>query len=143
MSGRYGLDVHLSHRQIALAERELDPIFYDSNGGLAAGGNTGATIRTGIHTGWVHVEIDVRSEPPTSEPDGEWEESAEVAFHAPIGEVRVTALDEEPKDTPTLTPAGPGVYRARVHAWGRGANPDGVDFEPHERYFIEVWPETV
>lgn len=67
-----------------------------------------------------------------------------LPFEDRRAEMRVNALmDDSPDldDMPVLNPGGPGRYRVRVGATGRGHNYDGADEEPVEQYLIQVWPE--
>jgi hypothetical protein len=100
-----------------------------------------AVIRTGIHSGVVRLTVEARSRPPQDVPTGDWEAIVEVSLDAPAGRMAVSALMDDVTDPfPPLTQAGPGSYRARVHARGRDTDIDSTAFEPVEDYLIQVWP---
>ena len=104
-----------------------------------------ALLFTGIHTGWVDVEVETRRSPPAEPaPDEGWEEIVDVSLVAPTGQVRITSFAAfDPEPLPVLTAAGAGTYRVRVHAAGRGINVDGTATEPVERYRLVTWPGPV
>jgi hypothetical protein len=100
----------------------------------------GAIVLCGIDDGPVRVRAQVLATAPTSD-TASWEEVAETKFDAPIGSVRVVPLFEWPvADIGPLT-TGPGSYRVRVHARGRGTAPNRFVETPTEEYLIQVWPE--
>ncbi|MFD5557663.1 hypothetical protein ACFWIA_27960 [Streptomyces sp. NPDC127068] len=107
--------------------------------GLLAPMDHGAWIRTGIHTGRVTVRTEMHSAAPPGD-TGPWEEIVEASVHSPGG-----AMFVDPGyvagELPYLASGGPGWYRLRVHAHGRGLNPDGVSTDPTERYLIQAWPQ--
>ncbi|MFE9662574.1 hypothetical protein [Streptomyces sp. NPDC005955] len=107
--------------------------------GLLAPMDHGAWIKTGIHTGVVTVRTEIRPKAPPGGP-GRWEEIVEASVHSPTGAMAVDP-GHVVGEVPYLTSRGPGWYRLRVHAHGRGLRPDGVDVEPVERYLIQAWPQ--
>ncbi|MDJ1134516.1 hypothetical protein [Streptomyces iconiensis] len=97
-------------------------------------------ILTGIASGDVTVNLEIRRQPPDTVDLDPWDEVVDHSLVAPIGEVRVLCVDDVPPDFPVLSQQGPGSYRVRVHARGRDTAPDGVTFEPVEEYHLTVWP---
>ncbi|WP_175647249.1 hypothetical protein [Streptomyces cyaneochromogenes] len=115
----------------------------DWSNGLAAPMSHGAIILTGIRTGDVQVTAEARQTPPQADDDTTWEEIVEVSLQCQSGQLLVESLDLGPaEDLPNLATTGPGWYRIRVHAHGRGTNPDGTDSDPIERYQLTVWPSA-
>ncbi|MER5449256.1 hypothetical protein ABT065_27070 [Streptomyces sp. NPDC002764] len=113
----------------------------DWSNGLAAPMSHGAIILTGIHTGDVQVTAEPLDTPPPVGDTTIWEEIVETSVHCPSGQLLVESLDLGPaEELPNLATGGPGWYRLRVHAHGRGTNPDGTDSEPVERYLLTAWP---
>jgi len=100
-----------------------------------------AVIFTGVHTGYVSVEVQVLDSAPEQADESGWDEVVEVSMQAPRGRVSVLGPMAYNRGVlPELTPAGPGDYRLRVHARGRDTLVDGVATEPVEDYLIVVWP---
>lgn len=102
-------------------------------------------IRTGVHSGQVHLTVDILDQEPDSiaftAGSQPWDEIIEVSVSAPSGELRIGDLDYlGSKDYPVLSPGGPGSYRVRVQAVGRDYNPDESVPQSRERYLISVWP---
>ncbi len=62
------------------------------------------------------VTVEAYSRRPPLEIKG-WEEVVEVGYESPSGSL--TLVDGRGKRLPGLTPAGPGLYRVRVHLRGR------------------------
>jgi hypothetical protein len=109
--------------------------------GLVTVMSHGAVITTGIHTGYVRVRVGLTTATP-HEDDGSWEEIVEASVHAHQGHLRVDSFERGAVSTlPLLSTAGPGWYRLRVHARGRGreTNPDGVQNDPVEDYLLAIW----
>ncbi|GAA2641937.1 hypothetical protein GCM10010412_001310 [Nonomuraea recticatena] len=130
-------EVFVSYHQMLVAEPGAYPP-EGLTGGLAASAPGAAVIRTGIHTGNVDVTVRLTTAAPDAQ-DG-WEEEAEVDLITSTGEMWLAGLMNGPADLPNLTPHGPGRYRMRVHARGRGINYDGVATKPCEFYLLVVWP---
>ncbi|WP_217166143.1 hypothetical protein [Streptomyces sp. AC512_CC834] len=62
-------------------------------------------------------------------------------MHAPTGSLWVESLEQGPVDgLALLSTVGPGCYRLRVHARGRGTLPDKTSPEPVEDYLVMAWP---
>src|SRR5947209_4852588 len=99
------------------------PPFWPTNGLIAVQPGA-AVVFTGIHTGVVTAWVDPRSEPPAEVDMTGWHEVVEVSMQAPTGRVAVASPEAEPPDLPSLTTAGPGSYRVRVHARGRDTEVD-------------------
>jgi hypothetical protein len=112
----------------------------DWSNGLAAPMLKGAFITTGINTGYVRVAALAQDAPPSEQEMENWEEIVEVSVHAPAGRLRVESLEFGPVPDAELSPSGPGWYRLRVHARGRGRLPDKVSMEPVEDYLLIAWP---
>jgi hypothetical protein len=101
----------------------------------------GAIIVTGIHTGDIQVAAETRATAPQAGTHTTWEEVVETSIQCQSGQLLVESLDLGPaEELPNLAAADPGWYRLRVHAHGRGTNPDGTDSDPLERYLLTVWP---
>lgn len=99
-----------------------------------------AVITTGVAMGNVRLRVDVHDTPPPLALDG-WDEAAEISIQVPHGTVHVGALGFDMEDDfGTLTPAGAGPYRVRVHARDRHRMYDLVAEEPWEEHLIQVWP---
>lgn len=128
-------DVHVSHHTFLVAEPGADTP-WDAPNGLTAGGQGGAIIRTGIHTGVVDVTVRLADSEPPVAADG-WDEVEETQFISLTGEVRVS------QRIPCLTPQGPGRYGMRVYARGRDIDPTAVPSVPFEFYLVVVWPIDV
>ncbi|ROQ23559.1 hypothetical protein EDD98_7503 [Streptomyces sp. PanSC19] len=130
---------HLKNRTITVA----------GNNGLSAGGKDHAVAIAGVSAGTAMISFVLspsRLGPDASQP---WEDIAEFAYISPTETAHLAACmgpDEETDDMEAydvdLAFAGPGDYRMRLHARGRGINPDGVqeDSEPiAEHYLLQVW----
>jgi len=98
-----------------------------------------AAINTGIAQGDVRLTVEIHQHAPPVDLD-DWEDAVEVTVEATQGHMVVAAVMADAPALPTLTPHGPGYYRARVHARGRDTAVDHVVFEPVEDYLIQVWP---
>jgi hypothetical protein len=113
----------------------------DWSNGLAVPMSEGALIAVGIHLGEIRATASSVSGPPPVPADDFWEEIVEVSVHAPTGSLRVESLEHGPVDRlASLSPAGPGWYRLRVHARGRNILPDKTSSEPVEDYLLVAWP---
>ncbi|MEU7868846.1 DUF6461 domain-containing protein [Dactylosporangium sp. NPDC049140] len=129
---RAGGSVQVRGHRFALAERDLPGEADFSATGIVAGTDGGAIVRTGIAEGWLRVTLVVLAEPPAPFPDEpadgwDWEEVAEVSWHAAEGHAALGSLGRQ-------TPPWPGDYRVRVYASGRD---DGdAEFEHHR---LVVW----
>jgi len=115
----------------------------DWSNGLAAPMSHGAIILTGIRTGDVQVSAESRDTPPPADDDSAWDEIVEASIECHSGQLLVESFDLGPaEELPNLAVAGPGWYRLRVRAQGRGTNPDGTDSDPLERYLLTLWPSA-
>lgn len=115
----------------------------DWSNGLAAPMSHGALVITGIRTGDVEVTAEAGDTPPPADDDNTWEEIVEVSLQCQSGQLLVESLDLGPaEELSNLAVTGPGWYRIRVHAQGRGTNPDGTDSDPIERYLLTIWPSA-
>ncbi|MDQ0904034.1 hypothetical protein QFZ22_000019 [Streptomyces canus] len=113
----------------------------DWSNGLAAPMSEGALIAVGIHLGEIRATASSVSGPPPVPADDFWEEIVEVSVYAPTGSLRVESLEHGPVNgLASLSPAGPGWYRLRVHARGRNILPDKTSSEPVEDYLLVAWP---
>lgn len=134
--------VTVSHHTFYLVDdgRFPSPPLPETTTGLVDAATDAAVIRTGIHTGVIDVTCQALSGPPPLDLAG-WDAAAEIGIRASIGQVTVASLGFDlPEQFPVLTPAGPGEYRARVHARGRDTDIDGTASTPIELYLIQVWP---
>lgn len=110
--------------------------------GVATGDENGfVVVRTGIHTGGVHVNVQaLGGEPSLALAD--WEDIGETSVRVgDAGTLMVTSEDASNAVAfPNLSVAGPGTYRVRVHARGRTIDYDGSMARSREHYLIQVWP---
>lgn len=120
----------------------LGDAFYGQTNGLC-GARTGRSLFfiTGLHTGWVPVEVQILDAPPPLEP--EWEDAVEVSMQLTGTELIVQGWGA---DGHTIAVPGPGPYRVRYCAAGMDAGRDQdhtVGDEPApDRYRIQCWPAT-
>jgi hypothetical protein len=114
----------------------------DGGNGLMVVTQPGAALLfTGINTGYVNVTVDARTEPPEGVDVADWDEVCEVSMEAPGGRLAVLGpMAPNEGELGWLSAVGPGCYRVRVHARGRGALVDGVAYEPIEDYLFLSWP---
>jgi hypothetical protein len=134
--------VYVSHHQWYLKDEKAmpKPPFAPSNE-LVITQRGVAVIFTGISSGPVNVEVEVRREPPAQVSTDGWEEVVETMLEATVGRVRITGLMADPPVAfPVLTADGPGPYRIRVHARGRDTAPDLAVSDPVEDYLLVIWP---
>jgi hypothetical protein len=116
------------------------PAALDWSNGLVSSQPGQVTFWTGIHTGTVHVRVDVRRHPPTKVDADAWDEVVEHSVISVTGTMRLASVMNTAPDMPALTPFGPGSYRLRVHARGRDTAPDGAPSEVVENYLFIIWP---
>jgi hypothetical protein len=115
----------------------------DWSNGFAVPMSQGALVVTGLHTGEVRVTAaSLDGPPPVTAKEGTvWDEIVEASVRATTGGLRVESLELGPVDgLPLLSPAGPGWYRLRVHARGRGTLPHRTSPQPVEDYLLLAWP---
>ncbi|MGW3167875.1 hypothetical protein ACWC9Q_34790 [Streptomyces sp. NPDC001142] len=127
-------------------ERALDRAY--ENAGLLGSHKDVACVLTGINCGTVLLSV-LQAETDPGPDTAPWDDVAETVLDAPVGGFRYKALmgntgegPQEPYET-NLAHAGPGAYRLRLHARGRGINPDGVQDQDEpitEHYLLQVWP---
>lgn len=129
----------VDYHMFFLAEEGVRPLQFHYANNLVAVEPGFAAVQTGIAQGDVRLTVEIHQHAPPVELD-EWEDAVEVTLEATKGHMVVAAVMDDAPEFPTLTPFGPGYYRARVHARGRDAAPDGVVFEPVEDYLVQVWP---
>lgn len=136
----------VSHHMVPIVEEEHEDIVARAafrrgmNGLFDKGGEQGAILHIGIHTGWIWLTVQLRNRQP-DQVDFSWDSVVEIGLH-PLHDVRVSSVMGEVPDTyPVLVPGGDRPRRLRAHARGRDANIDGVDSEAREEYLIQVWPE--
>ncbi|MEU4388625.1 hypothetical protein [Promicromonospora sp. NPDC023805] len=99
-------------------------------------------IVTGISMGPVEIEVQARPGPPEPAADSSpWEEIVEFSIQAGEAPVLVVGGQDAASASARINPAGPGWYRVRVHAAGRGNAPDLVVTDPMERYLVQSWPQ--
>ena len=158
-----GVGYPVSHHQFGVTHSDDYPMPVRSRANdLVEPADGGLVVKTGIHTGRVHLSVEVRTVAP-DDVDDSWEEITEVSVNTPeprllspkeVGllrgrppeplALRIVALMSDLEDPfPELNPPGGGPCRLRVHARGRDANYDGVDFEPREEYLLVVWPAEI
>ncbi|MFS0701783.1 hypothetical protein AB6N24_17555 [Cellulomonas sp. 179-A 4D5 NHS] len=111
----------------------------DPTGLIITPHRTWAYIATGVSIGPVAVNLQLRSEAPSSHGLTEWEDVAEVSLFVRDGEKIATFdLDQNGASFAALAPAS-GWHRVRVHARGRDERYDLSTDVPVEQYLIEVW----
>ncbi|MFF0476630.1 hypothetical protein [Streptomyces sp. NPDC004284] len=133
---------HVKNRTVTAAGRN----------GLVAGSENHAVVLAGISAGTAMISYDLSPERLAADDSQEWEEAAEFDYTSTTGVTHLAACmgpDEESDDMEAyevnLTFNGPGDYRMRLHALGRGLSPDGVQDEDEpiaEHYLLQVWPTT-
>ncbi|MEU4578753.1 hypothetical protein [Nonomuraea sp. NPDC023979] len=100
-----------------------------------------AVIRTGVHTGFLDVTIQLATGPPPMPQPDAWEDGTEFDLITLTGETVLCGLmGEPPSQFPNLTPQGPGRYRMRVHTNGRSVNNKAYRQVCPEAYLITIWP---
>ncbi|EMF52728.1 hypothetical protein GTY82_32185 [Streptomyces sp. SID5476] len=133
--------MHAEYHLVQISDPE-GPVAHDldsSHNGLVSAIDGAIEVSTGIHTGDVHVSVELHAVKP--EPAAEWEEIAEISWQSPSGEALVAPLMDDPVDLPSLASRGPGHYRLRVHARGRDTAVDQtVVDEVVESYLLQSWP---
>ncbi|WP_158854164.1 hypothetical protein [Saccharothrix deserti] len=89
---------------------------------------SGALVYTGISQGYIRVRAVAAEQDPSAVDPGPWDEIVDINVTAPHGELRVDSYEDGPPTTtlPSLTPAGPGTYRLRIHVRGRDQYYDQV-----------------
>ncbi|WP_405851890.1 hypothetical protein OG361_04130 [Streptomyces sp. NBC_00090] len=120
--------------------------------GLVAGGENHAVALAGISAGTAMISYDLSPEQLAADDSQQWEEAVEFDYTSTVGVTHLAASmgpDEESDDMEAyevnLAFTGPGGYRMRLHARGRGLHPDGVQEEDEpiaEHYLLQVWPTT-
>lgn len=133
---------HLKNRTITAA----------GNNGLVAGGQNHAVAIAGISAGTAMISFDLSPSRLDADESQPWEDVVEFDYASATGTAHLAACmgpDEESDDMEVydvdLAFTGPGDYRMRLHARGRGINPDGVQEENDpiaEHYLLQVWPAT-
>jgi hypothetical protein len=99
-----------------------------------------AIVFVGASSGLVTVAVGaVKSAPAPTDLDS-WEDVVEVSLRTASGHIGVASLMAEPPALPSVTAAGPGDYRLRIHARGRDTAPDVAALEPVEHFLILGWP---
>jgi hypothetical protein len=130
--------------QIYVLSPECEPVMPadafegQRNGLCGAGVEGGLFLATGLHTGYVHMRIEVHTnEPPI---DDEWEEIVEVSCFFPQTPV---VLEDWSGNSKCELPIAEGMYRVRYSAkrFGQAQEGNGVDGEALvERYSVLFWP---
>lgn len=134
--------VWLSHHQLLVQDAAVtgSDYPYTAKNGLVVAQDNAAVIFTGVHTGPVEVTAQLFTTPPHVEAE-QWEEVVELSVRSTTGRLYLIGLmGETPAGFSNLAWQGPGVYRIRVHAYGRDTNTDGTAREPTEKYLIQLWP---
>ncbi|HEV7679569.1 MAG TPA: hypothetical protein VGQ42_13470 [Candidatus Dormibacteraeota bacterium] len=134
--------IHVTHHLFLLAAEGYHPggTLPPISNGLAESIEDCAVVHTGVHSGLVTLRVQVSTGPPDAVEAG-WEDVVEINLRAGAGRVKVASVlgGGIPDTFPTLTPAGPGNYRVRVHARGRDTDVDGTALEPFEDYLVQIW----
>jgi hypothetical protein len=137
----YDAVVPVTDNVFQLTDDDVLPEALTEDGDLVNPVLGGLTVLCGISDGPVRLRAERWAAAPPPE-TAVWDESAEVAFPALVGRVRVTPLFEDPlPGLPVLT-AGPGNYRARVYARGRDIARNRFVDTPTEHYLIQIWPDS-
>ena len=113
-----------------------------------AGGLVGAVpglaiVITGTQFGNVALTVQSGDSDPGLDTGG-WDEVVEVSLASGAAGQGLGILSggQGPGELATLTPAGAGSYRIRVHVRGRdaGTADDVVTGEPAEEHLLQIWP---
>lgn len=125
----------------AFHEQDVQAQSFDDVNLIEVVGHT-VCVKTGIHTGWVGVHLDILD----AEPDkfGDWEDTAETEIPIESGLYVMSLANYVPDELSTFT-LSQDVYMVRVSAVGRDIAPDGVGEnrdDPFEKYLVQVWPAT-
>ncbi|MEU6840501.1 hypothetical protein ABZ930_01335 [Streptomyces sp. NPDC046716] len=148
--GAQPVRVWVHYAQFYLADPDLStddlPGPEDAADGILALGADGGCIRTGLHTGYIHVTVHAHTaaSAPAPAPEGT-EVGAEGDFHSSTGHLTVHSWEDGSIDElPDLAAAGPGRYHLRLTAQGRalGRQVDSCapDAPVIESYVLETWP---
>lgn len=109
----------------------------DSNGLLAVT-RGGAALIAGIDSGTVDISFVPVAEEPSNDLGG-WDEMVDVSIDARSGDLRVLSVLGEQISLPSLSHAGPGVYRVRCMAAGRNEHSGEIEVESSERFRLITW----
>ncbi|WP_306208541.1 hypothetical protein [Actinoplanes sp. RD1] len=138
-----GIHVHYRFLDLAPADDEAggrdDATRGQANGLCGAAVPGRLTMVTGLHTGDVHVRLELHDTAP--ELGDEWADAVEVIYATTSDDLWLSAFDssEGPVDLP------PGIYRARYCARGFAAAHDldtNMGDEPVDHYLLQFWPLT-
>lgn len=139
--GEVVADVHYSYHffrlgEVGRVEADLPDLFTPSNG-LVSVWPGGAIVMTGAKVGNARVTFDVGDGPEPPAGEDAWDETAEVVYESPTGEVRVVEMWSTP-ESPTRVglPHGPGRYRMRVDARDRETARDVAGADHVEEFRI-------
>jgi hypothetical protein len=131
----------ISYSQFQLNDYGVVPELGAETDGMVVPLSGGARIACGISDGPIRLRAQACAAEPAPE-TSPWDEVAETAFDAPVGQVAVVPLFEDPvPGIPPLT-SGPGRYRVRVYARGRDIAPHRFVESPTEEYLVQVWPDS-
>ena len=135
---------HVHYGQIYVLSPGCDPVlpedaFVGHRNGLCGGGVKGGLfLATGLHTGYVHMRIEIHAvEPPISD---DWEEIVEASCSFPKTPV---VLEDWGGGAKCELPLAEGSYRARYCAKRFGEAPEGNGEDGEElveRYALMLWP---
>ncbi|BBH66661.1 hypothetical protein ACTI_33460 [Actinoplanes sp. OR16] len=113
-----------------------------ADGDLLAAQPRGVVFSSAGNDFYPQVDVQVWDGPPAAD-DTRWEVTAEGAFDAPAGSVRLQALSGNPAG-PDIALGRAGRWRLRASCRGRGevAARVGVDlfFEGVEEWLVQLWP---
>jgi hypothetical protein len=112
-------------------EAEIDGMLVPVSGGVL--------IVCGISDGPARLRAQACAAEPAPE-TSRWDEVTETTFHAPVGDVRVVPLFDNPVPGIAALTSGPGAYRIRVCARGRDIARGRFVDSLTEEYFLQVWP---
>ncbi|WUI02156.1 hypothetical protein OHR68_10215 [Spirillospora sp. NBC_00431] len=105
--------------------------------GLVGAAGGGVTVSTGTEGDLCLTIRAYRKAPPVAV-EG-WERVTEVGFDSADGQAGIGSF-WEPVEAPSLTAAGPGPYRVRVHVRGQGGPERFSPEMPVEHHLIVVFP---
>lgn len=122
-------------------QRGMEECFLGQSNGLCGAASPGMVfLITGLHTGYVGLEVDVLSEAP--ELDNTWDEIVEVSFSVSESPV---VLEDWNGELVTSIPLSTGSYRVRYCARnmhkGHEAETILKDEEAVDFYSLAFWPE--
>jgi hypothetical protein len=97
----------------------------------------------GIHTGPVHVNVDVRAQAPYTQTLEGWDEVTEIDLRPVSGSARVAVLFRSvPEALSKLTDGQASSWRVRVQSRGRDRSDESSASAPLEEHEFILWPAS-